>query len=391
MTTGTAEPQGAFAMFTRGEMERRWDRAQQLMAQRDIDVLFVSEEENFQYYAGATGTLALHYSNTRPAIFVLPVSGEPIAIVGQGLVSSMGLTTYLDDVRGYVGVVTFPHDLVLEALKDALGDGKTVAAELGQEQRMGIPVGSYLALIDALPGIEFVDGAGITVYQRMIKSQEEVAYMKQAADITGRARQRLFDEIVPGMTERDVVRNLRRLILEEGGDRTSFVHLVSDVPGCHSQFHFDRPLKKGNRLYVDAGAYVRTYTIDYPRHAVLGRATEEQFREHQVLLNANQAMIDALRPGIKCSELHRIGAQVLESNGFEVAPIGRMGHGQGIQLTEPPSIAPDDDTVIEEGVVISTEPVASEQLLWEDVHVVTADGSEQLTLETTELREIPFD
>lgn len=391
MTTEPNETPGSYGMFTQGEMERRWVKAKELMAQKGIDVLFVSEEENFQYYAGATGTLALHYSNTRPAIFILPVNGDPIAIVGQGLLSSMRLTTFIQDIRGYVGVVTFPHDLVLDTLKEALGMGKKIGVELGQEQRMGMPVGSYLALVDALQGVEFVDAAEIIIYQRMVKSREEVAYMKQAADITGRARQRLFDEIVSGMTERDVVRNLRRLILEEGGDRTSFVHLVSDVPGSHSQFHFDRPLKKGNRLYVDAGAYVRTYTIDYPRHAILGRATEDHLREHEVLLNANQAMIDALRPGIKCSELHRIGANVLESNGFQVEPIGRMGHGQGIQLTEPPSIAPDDDTVIEEGVVISTEPVASEQLLWEDVHVVTADGSEQLTLETTELREIPFD
>ena len=78
-------------------------------------------------------------------------------------------------------------------------------------------------------------------------------------------------------------------------------------------------------------------------------------------------------------------------SGFEVAPVGRMGHGQGIQLTEPPSVCPEDETVLEEGMIISTEPEVGLNLLWEDVHVITADGSEQLTLEPVDLVEIPFE
>jgi Xaa-Pro aminopeptidase len=72
---------------------------------------------------------------------------------------------------------------------------------------------------------------------------------------------------------------------------------------------------------------------------------------------------------------------------------GRMGHGQGMLVTEPPSITPADHTVLEPGMVISTEPglrMGDVHYLWEDVHVITEEGHEQLTLETPELREIPF-
>ena len=71
----------------------------------------------------------------------------------------------------------------------------------------------------------------------------------------------------------------------------------------------------------------------------------------------------------------------------------RMGHGQGMLLTEPPSVNPDDHTVLEPGMVISTEPgvrSGNVQFQWEDVHVITEDGHEQLTLETDELRELAF-
>ena len=391
MTSASVESPAQYAMFTADEMDRRYDRARELMAQKSLDVLLISQEENFQYYAGATSTLGYHYSNTRPTIFILPISGGPIIIVGKSQSFSLELTCHVKDIRGYTKVVNFPWQMVVEAIKDAAPDAKRVGAELGQEQRMGMPVGDYLSVVEGMPGVEFADAADLIIKQKMIKSAAEVAYMKQAADITGRARQKMFDYVVPGMTERDVVRLMRKAILEEGGDRTSFVHLVSELPGCHSQFHFDRPLKKGNALYVDAGAYVRTYTVDYPRFATLGKATDDHKRHHEILQIINKAMVDALRPGLKCSDIFNIGAKVIEEQGFEVVPAGRMGHGQGILLTEPPSISADDDTVLEPGLVISTEPAISLQWIWEDVHVITEDGHEQLTLEPPDLREITFD
>ena len=68
---------------------------------------------------------------------------------------------------------------------------------------------------------------------------------------------------------------------------------------------------------------------------------------------------------------------------------GRMGHGQGMMITEPPSISALDDTVIEPGFTLSTEPGFGDGLhIWEDVHLITDDGHEQLSTETEELREI---
>ena len=382
---------GSWAAFTQADMERRWARARAMMAERGLDALLVSNEENFQYFTGTTGSLGLHYSVTRPSILIFPVTGTPVAIVGEMITHSVRMTTYLSDIRGYTDVIGFPATMVSDAIAGLEGKVARIGAELGQEQRMGFPVGDYLSVVGALPNVGFEDAADLIVKLRMVKTPEEVAYMQQAADVTGRARQRLFDEIVPGMTERDVVRRLRALILEEGGDRTSFVHLISGFPACHTQHHIDRPLTKGSVLYVDAGAYVRYHTIDYARLASLGPASDEDKRGHATLLEANARMIDALKPGVTCAELHEIAAKVVTGAGYEIVPAGRMGHGQGIQFTEPPSICPEDHTVLEEGMIISTEPEVALNMLWEDVHVITADGHTQLTSEPVEFREIPFD
>ena len=109
-------------------------------------------------------------------------------------------------------------------------------------------------------------------------------------------------------------------------------------------------------------------------------------------------MAAALRPGVKCSDIHRLVVAAIERAGASVDRpeklVGsRFGHGQGMLITEPPNINPRDHTVLEPGMVLSTEPgirLDGVYCLWEDVHVITEGGHEQLTTETDELREIPF-
>ena len=385
-----------YAMFSREEMESRYARARKLMDHRGIDALFVSGEENFQYLAGTTASIALHHSLTRPSVFILPLDAEPI-IVTQGR-ANLALGSYVADVRDYADILNFPHKVVLATLRDTGLHDKRLGVELGQEQRMGLPAGAYGDLVEALPQAEFADAADILIGLRMVKSGEELAYIRKAADITGRARQRLFDQVKPGMTEREVARLTRQLILEEGGDRTAYVIFQLGIPGSGNPFHYDRPLKEGTILALDTGAYVGMYTIDYPRMATLGQATDEQRRVHRAALRVDEKMAAALRPGVRCSALYRIGLEAIaetrsELGELEQLPGSRMGHGQGMLVTEPPSICPEDHTVLEAGMVISTEPGVQwgdVQYLWENVHVITEDGHEQLTLETDKLREIPW-
>ena len=391
-----------FAMFSRAEMERRYARARELMGERKLDALLITGEHNFQYFAGTSASIGPGESTTRPSLFILPMDREPI-IVTSGR-ERIVLGCYVKDIRGYYNVLDFPLDEVVEALRDTGLKNKRVGAELGQEQRMGIPVGAYFDLVAALSDVAFVDAADITIRLRKNKSEEELAYMREAAAVTARARQRLYrDQIVPGMTERELARAIRRLILEEGGDSTSFVHFQFDIqnnlPGAKAAYHYDRPLRKGTILGIDTGAFVGMYTVDYPRMVSLGPATDAQKRLYASLLEANGRMADALRPGITASELHRIAVKFIEDSGLtaddpqKLLGGSRFGHGQGMQFTEPPSITPSDHTALEVGTVISTEPGVSDgklRLLWEDVHAITEDSHEQLTLETDELMEIRF-
>lgn len=383
-----------YAMFSRQEMERRYARAREEMDRRGIDALFVTGEEYFQYFAGAAASAALHASLTRPSVFILPLEGDPI-VVTQGQ-DNLAIGSFVTDVRGYTDLFEFPQAVVIQALRDAGAAGGSVGVELGQEQRMGMPAGAYHDLTAALPDVAFVDAAEAIVKLRMVKSEEEIAYIRRAGEVTARARQRLFGMIRPGMTERATVRLLRRLILEEGGDGTSFVMLLLGIPGSRNPFAYDRPLEAGQVVGVDTGARVGMYTIDYTRWGVLGPASDALRRMYDALLEVNRKMAAALGPGVTCSEIYRDGNEAIDkacskTEGLERFGPSRMGHGQGMLITEPPSIHPEDQTPLAPGMVLSTEPGLSAegvQMLWEDVFVITDDGSEQITAESDVLHEI---
>ena len=395
-------PEPTYAMFTKKEMARRLARVRSLMAEQNVDCLLITGEHNFHYFVGAAPSIGPNESLTRPSALILPASEDPV-IVSQGL-DNIILGTYVNDIRGYLDVLKFPYTMVCEVFREkGLNTGR-IGVELGQEQRMGIPVGDYLEIRKGMPAAQFVDAADVIIKTRMVKSEEELVDIRKAAEITAKARQRLYrDHLTPGITERQVARLFQQLSLEEGADGTSFVHLQFDTqsqfPGAKNVFHYDRPLRRGAILGIDTGARVGMYTIDYPRMAALGPPTDQQKQLYAQLLMVNRCMVDALRPGVETAEIHRVGVEAIEKLGMETDSLvrmtagSRMGHGQGIQFTEPPSITPDDHTVLEAGMVISTEPGIGDgdiRLLWEDTHVITSHGCELITTESDELIEVPF-
>jgi Xaa-Pro aminopeptidase len=389
--------QPSHPMFSSAQMQQRHDRARELMGARGLDAIVVTQEENLQYFAGTTPSMALNFSLTRPSVLILPREAPPVILtMGRGNLLASG---FIEDIRGYRELLSFPLSTLADILRELHLAASPVGFELGHEQRMGIPVGAYLELLKTLPEMTPFDAGPLLHRLRMIKSDEELAYMRTAAEITARARQRLFhhEKLRHGITERQVDRLMRQLILEEGGDRTAFVILQSPKPGAANPFKTDRPLERGDILAIDTGAYCGAYTIDYPRMVVLGKATESQKKAYDAVLFVNRKMTEALRPGVSCSELFHVCMSAIEQAGAQIddpsrLTSGRMGHGMGMLITEPPSIMPNDHTVLEPGMIISTEPgirLGDVEFLYEDVHVITPDGSQPLTLESSVLHERP--
>lgn len=378
-------------IFTKKEFEHRYDRARELLKQNRLDALFITEEENFHYFTGGA-SMTLYRSFSRPNVALIPLDGDPIVITAGLSVPRLREAGAIKDIRTFTSVHGIPRELLITALKDINIHYNRIGAEFGLEQRLGMPYQDFHNLVNAFPSVKFVDASDILWRLRMVKSKAEVSLMKKACEITGRARQRTFDEIAVGMTEREIARIFGKFMLHEGADRVAFVHICSKPPSNPTYLHFERAIDVGDTIYLDGGAAVWAYTCDFPRLATVGPASPKQIRYHRILTEINQKMADALHPGLKCSDLYKLAIKLFKEVG-EISDFppkaGRMGHGQGMMVTEPPSISIDDDTVLEPGFTLSTEPGFGDGLhIWEDVQVITDDGHEQLSTESEALREI---
>jgi Xaa-Pro aminopeptidase len=381
---------GAGWEFPAGEYRRRVAGARRRMAALGLDALFLTGEKNIRYLTGFHTQIWV--SPTRPRYVVLPLEGEPVAIAPVTNVPGFRTTTWLTDIRAWPA--PRPADdgvsLVVDALRERVPPGGRVGAELGPEMRLEMPVGDFLRIGQALDGIRFEDAGPVLRPLRMVKSEPEVTRLRTMAGLASEAFGRLPGRLRAGQTERDVYRALHGLLVELGADKVPYLVPVSGSDG-YDQINMgptDRVLQAGDLLFVDVGATWRGYFCDFDRNFALGRATEEFRAAYRRVHEATEAGLSAVRPGRTTAQVWRAMAAVLDPDGRAETPVGRMGHGIGLDLTEPPSIARGDETVLEAGMALTLEPSlvlpaaggrGRRLMVHEENIVVTTEGCELLT------------
>jgi Xaa-Pro aminopeptidase len=359
------------------------------MAEAGIDCLFLTSEKNIRYLAGFHSQTWV--SPTRPRYVLLPVDAEPVAIVPTSNVPGMRQTSWIEDVRAWPA--PRPADdgisLVVEALAQLAGSRGRVAAEIGPEMRVQMPIADLLRIRDARER-DFVDAGPVLRPVRMVKSALEVARMREIAGLASEAFTRLGPRLRPGLTEREVARVLHGLLVELGADTVPYLIPVSGPHG-YEQINMgptDRRLEAGDLLIIDVGATWRGYFCDFDRNFALGHAADEMRAAYARVFEATEAGLAAVKPGRTAADVWGAMAAVVDPGGRRDTPVGRMGHGLGLDLTEAPSLAPEDATVLEPGMVITLEPsltlpglggMARRLMVHEENVVVTAAGCELLT------------
>jgi Xaa-Pro aminopeptidase len=356
---------GAVPDIAESEYRARCARVQEEMARRRLDALLVTSEDNYRYLTGFSSPTWLNL--TRPRYCVLPAAGEPILIVPSNNVPIVEATTWVKRCRSWVSPC--PEDdgitLTADALKAAVGRHRRIGAELGPQSRLTMPVGDFFRLKEMMAPVEIVDGDWMLRELRMIKSAAEVAHMRHVAEIVSRAFAALPRKMAAGEREREIAGRLQKDILGRGAEKVPYLVGVSGRGG-YSNLHLspgDRVLRKGDVLVFDTGSSYKGYFCDFNREFSFGRPSERMRRMYEVVWRATEAGIAAARPGRTCAdvwhaEAKEIARQVerLRLDGIEMAKNGRMGHGSGLRMCEPPSIHPDDMTVLRPGMVLTIEP-----------------------------------
>ena len=255
-----------------------------------------------------------------------------------------------------------------------------------------MPVLDFLRLREAVPS-EIVDGAPALWRARMIKTPAEVERIRFICQIASHAYEAVPSMVSIGDTEREVVRRLRMDVARRGADATPFMPAISGPGGvpqivCGPR---DRRLEAGDILFIDSGSTYDGYFCDFDRNYAVGAVSDAAHRAQEAVWQATEAGIAAAVPGTTTDELFRTMARIVEAAGSVGNNVGRLGHGLGLQLTEPPSHRVGDGTVIEVGMVLTIEPgmeyAPGKMIVHEENVLITPDGAELLTRRAP--RELP--
>ncbi|VEU78023.1 aminopeptidase P family protein [Mycoplasmopsis columbinasalis] len=204
--------------------------------------------------------------------------------------------------------------------------------------------------------VEWISGQHL----RIVKSKEEIEIMQKSIDISLKAYDELLQWVKPGMTEKEVAAKLNYLLKINGADKESFDEIIATGKYSAEPHHHptDAVLKEGDLLKVDFGALYKGYSADITRTIVLGgkASNPEAAKILQIVKEAAKAGRDAVRPGIKASEIDAICRKYITDAGYGQYFVHATGHGLGIDVHEEPYVSSLSDAILEPGHIITVEP-----------------------------------
>lgn len=370
--------------FSDSEFAARTSKAQAAMAAAGFAGMLLMTEPEVRYFSGFQ-TL-FWQSPTRPWFLFLPALGKPVAIIPE-IGGDLMRRTWLDDIRTWSAPA--PDDdgigLLTELLLPFARSGDVVGLLKGHETQLRMPLGDFERLSAGLAGLRWGDATDIVRNLRMIKSETEIEKLRHICGIGSRSFATAPEAIKEGMPLEEVFRAFRREALAQGADDVPYLVGGADQGGYHDVISppTQRRLQNGDVLMLDTGATWDGYFCDFDRNWAIGTADDASRRAYDVLWQATEAGIAAARPGATCRDLFSAMQAVISKFDPTGGDVGRLGHGLGMQLTEWPSHAAWDNTVLAENMVLTIEPSLSygdgRIMVHEENIVLRKDGAELLT------------
>lgn len=365
------------------EFQDRLTRAQKKMATDGFDAILLTTEAEVRYFTGFR-TLFWH-SPTRPWFVILPQSGAPIAVIPAIGADLMG-RTWVKDIR------TWPSprgiDEGVSLLVEALAPFNQIGLPMGEEASLRMGLTDFRAVEAAISG-RFTDCSALIKSLRMIKSDAEVAIIRRICDIGSRTFARVPELAAIGDGLDQVFRRFKIALLETGAEDVPYL-----VGGAGQGGYGDvispptaTPLADGDVLMLDTGASLKGYFCDFDRNFAIGHARAEAVSAHAKLWDVTEKGLETARAGVRCCDLFAAMNKGLGGG----SDVGRIGHGLGMQLTEWPSIAAHDTTVLQAGMVMTLEPslmIDATRMMVAEENILITEGAPVLLTQRV-ARELP--
>ena len=350
--------------FTRDEYASRLTRVRAAMDERGIEVFVAADPSNMSWLTGYDG-----WSFYTPQAVVVTHDADPVWW-GRMMDASGALRTVYMDADLIVG---YSDDHVMSTERHAYQHLSSTIADLGHgTARIGVESDNYYYsaaadrhLRHGLPDAHFSDATGLVNWQRAVKSEQELVYMRRAARIVERMHDRILELVEPGLRKNDLVAEIYRTAIsgtdEFGGDYPAIVPLVptgADASAAHLTWD-DRPFEYGSGTFFEIAGVHRRYHVPLCRSVYLGDPPAEMLEAEKALIEGLESGLEVARAGNRACDVADALYSALERVGIEKDD--RCGYPIG--LSYPPdwgertiSFRRSDESVLEPGMTFHFMP-----------------------------------
>lgn len=341
------------------------EKIREQMESVNIDGMLITNEYNRRYLTGFTGTAGIALVSKDDACFI-----TDFRYVEQA-------KKQVKEFRIVQHTGSIMEEIAVQAKKMGI-------RALGFEQDH-LAYSVYTEYKKILKGIEFIPVSNIVEKLRLIKTDEEIKILKEAAELVDRAFSHILHIIRPGVKEIEIANELEFFMRKNGAASSSFDTIVAS--GYRSALPHgvasDKTIEKGELVTLDFGAYYKGYCSDITRTIAVGDPGEEMKEIYQIVLEAQKKGVNEIKPGITGREADAITRTYISEKGYGDYFGHSTGHGIGLEIHEGPTLSVRSDTVLEPGMAVTVEPgiylPGKGGVRIEDDILITEQGNELLT------------
>ena len=293
------------------------------------------KKDDFQAYLLTQFTNVEYISNYKPTSFAFCIIKDNPIIYASGMDMELANRDSKIEVKEYES-----YEIMIRELKE---EGiKSLAIE------PTLPFSTYSKFKDDFQ----IEAKTYIDKQRMIKTPEEIEKITKATEIAQKSFLQL-DILNNECTEKEIAFDLVRYMIENGAFKESFDTIVTSGPNSSLPHAIPQAKRLEQPILIDWGAIYEGYCSDNTRTMVY---TEFQQEIWDIVAEAHDKAIKAIRPGMKCCEVDKVARDIIADYGYGDKFIHSTGHSLGLDIHETPGFSLRDETTVEEGMVITVEP-----------------------------------
>ena len=351
--------------------EERFKRIREYLKKNELKALMVFESLNLTYTSGFLDDT--RNPAERPIVCVVPLDAEPFMVLCElsthhALYEVEKGTCVIKDVRFYVEHPRQVNRTYLaiqwaEMVAEILNEKNCLGGKIGVDIR---PVSVSPGLVAKLPQTTLVDASELLQEMRLIKCKEELDLIRKCGPISDLGQKVFMSEIQVGKAQLEIgaeaVKAMQREVAAKYPDAAAEIRAMvmgsgpvfSPMP--HTTRGMGRKVEKGDSLIDITAVRMNAYGVENERTFIIGKPTEKQTKVFNVMVKAQEAALEAQKPGTKLSNVDAAAQKVIEEAGYGDYIMHRTFHGIGLGGHEYPYYTAFMDRKIMPGMVLSCEP-----------------------------------